>query len=193
MQPAIKAKQIRYITPNVALGYPTIFEARIAKGDTKAKYSCAIVFLPDTDPKVRVELENLIDEVGREFHGPKYDQLKKANKLTLPIREDIEAGGYPEGSYFFNARSETKPGVVGPHAGPDGKPMPISDPSEIYPGVICKVSLNFFGYNTNGNAGVSAGLGNVQKVKEGKRFDFRRKAEDEFNPIEDSSFFESLI
>ncbi len=45
------------------------------------------------------------------------------------------------------------------------------------------MSVTFFGFNANGNRGVAAGLGNIQKVRDGERLSGRVNASAEFEEI----------
>ena len=45
-----------------------------------------------------------------------------------------------------------------------------------------------FSYNSNGNRGVAAGLGNIQKLKDGEALSSRTNAEDDFEAVEDEDF-----
>ena len=102
--------------------------------------------------------------------------------LKLPLRDgdidrpDDEAYA---GCYFFNANSRQAPQVV------DRKVQPIIDQSEVYSGCYCNVSVTFYGYNSNGNRGIAAGLGNVQFVKDGEALGGRSKASDDFEAMAD--------
>ncbi len=49
-------------------------------------------------------------------------------------------------------------------------------------------SLTFFAYNTNGSKGIAAGLGNVQKLRDGEPLGGRSRAEDDFDIEEDDDF-----
>ena len=62
------------------------------------------------------------------------------------------------------------------------------DRSEVYSGCYANVSVNFFGYNTNGNAGIGAGLGNIQKIKDGEPLGGFSNPEDDFEVLDDDEF-----
>lgn len=189
MPTATPEKKAACITPPAILCYPALFEPKIPKGSdpktTKAKYSACLVFPPGTDLK---GLQRLAQEAANEKFGDKWPALHKAGRFKFPFRTDAEEKGYEKGSVFINAKSDTAPGVVGPMAGVDGKPVAIDDADELYPGCIVRASISFFGYDTNGNKGVGVGLNNLQKMREGKRIDGRRAASDEFDPIEEAAF-----
>ena len=41
-------------------------------------------------------------------------------------------------------------------------------PQDIYSGMYARVTINFFGYMSNGKKGVGCGLGNVMKTRDGE-------------------------
>ena len=45
--------------------------------------------------------------------------------------------------------------------------------------------MNFYAFNANGNRGVAAGLGNIQKVKDGERLAGKASAAADFNEVDD--------
>ena len=110
---------------------------------------------------------------------------KVPGNLHLPLRDgdidrpDDEAYA---GCYFFNANSRQAPQVV------DAKVQPILDQSEVYSGCYGKISVTFYGYNANGNRGIAAGLGNVQKLRDGERLGGRSNAADDFQTEDDEDF-----
>lgn len=105
--------------------------------------------------------------------------------LKLPLRDgdidrpDDEAYA---GCYFVNANSRQAPQVV------DAKVQPILDQNEVYSGCYGKISVTFYGYNSNGNRGIAAGLGNIQKLKDGESLGGRSNAADDFQTEEDEDF-----
>nr|DAF29433.1 MAG TPA: DNA helix destabilizing protein [Caudoviricetes sp.] len=110
---------------------------------------------------------------------------KVPGNLHLPLRDgdidrpDDEAYA---GCYFFNANSRQAPQVV------DAKVQPILDQSEVYSGCYGKISVTFYGYNANGNRGIAAGLGNIQKLKDGESLGGRSNAADDFQTEDDEDF-----
>lgn len=110
---------------------------------------------------------------------------KVPGNLHLPLRDgdidrpDDEAYA---GCYFFNANSRQAPQVV------DAKVQPILDQSEVYSGCYGKISVTFYGYNANGNRGIAAGLGNIQKLRDGESLGGRSNAADDFQAEDDEDF-----
>jgi hypothetical protein len=80
---------------------------------------------------------------------------------------------------FLNATSKEAPQIV------DRRVQPIMDAMECGSGDYCNVSVNFYPFNANGNRGVAAGLGNIQKVKDGERLSGRTNAASDFEELAD--------
>lgn len=64
--------------------------------------------------------------------------------------------------------------------------QPILDPMECGSGDYCNVSVNFYAFNANGNRGIAAGLGNIQKIKDGERLAGRASAASDFSEVEEA-------
>lgn len=150
-------------------------------GDLKYSVS-AIIPKSDTDT---------IDKLKKAIEQAKKDTVSKwggkvpAN-LKLPLRDgDIdrpEDEAYAD-SYFFNANSRQAPQVV------DKNVQPIIEQSEVYSGCYGRISVNFYGFNNNGNRGIAAGLGNIQKLRDGESLGGRTNADEDFNAVEDEEDF----
>lgn len=169
----------RTITPEGIMSYPHVFEPQKPKGNGKAKYSTAIIFLAGTDLS---ELKRVVTTVGVEkFGADRFADMVKKKQIRLPFREGEEKG-YPDGSIFINVRSDNQPGVVDRIQDPKtGKPRVITDESEIYAGCRVRASVTAFYYDTDGNKGITFGLNNIQKLGDGERLDGRTRAEDDFD------------
>lgn len=164
------------ITPVVTASYPHLFKPR--KNELgEERYSVALVFDPDADLKP-LKAEAL--RVAKERWGAKATEMIREGRLRMPFRTDAVAKGYPEGSTFVNVSSTRPPGIVSVVPDKDGLPSRITDPAEIYPGVRIRASLQAYAYDRLGNAGVSFGLRNIQKVADGERLDGGVDARHEF-------------
>lgn len=148
------------------------------------KYSVSAI-IPKSDTKTISAIKAAIEQA-------KKDSLSKwggkvPGNLHLPLRDgdidrpDDEAYA---GCYFFNANSRQAPQVV------DAKVQKIIDQSEVYSGCYGKISVTFYGYNSNGNRGIAAGLGNIQKLKDGESLGGRSNAEDEFTTEDEDDFLD---
>lgn len=178
----------RVTTPRAVLSFPHLFAAQAGPDGGKAKFSTALVFVPDADgkPSNIDELKKAAAAVAEAKFGAQWQDGVRSGKIQWPFRND-EDKGYPKGSVFINVRSEEKPGIVSRVKGPDGKPTPITDPKEMYPGCIVRATITAFAYEFRQGGtgpvmkkGVSFGLNNIQKLDEGTRLDNRVAAEDDF-------------
>ena len=146
------------------------------------KYSVSAI-VPKSDSKTVNAIKAAIEQAKKDSVS-KWGGKIPAN-LKLPLREgdidrpDDEAYA---GCYFFNANSRQAPQVV------DSKVQPILDQSEVYSGCYGKISVTFYGYNSNGNRGIAAGLGNIQKLKDGESLGGRTSAADDFQTEDDEDF-----
>ena len=70
----------------------------------------------------------------------------------------------------------------------DSHVQPILDQNEVYSGCYGKISVTFYGYNSNGNRGIAAGLGNIQKLRDGESLGGRTTAAEDFETEEDEDF-----
>lgn len=169
----------RVITPEAILSYPNLFTARADQKGT-FKFSCALVF-PEGTSLTGLKAA-AIGVLVEKFGKAKAADMVKTKAVKLPFRDDAEAKGYPAGSIFINVRANQQPGIVSRIPDPkSGRPMPITDPDEVYAGCRVRASITAFWYDTEGNKGVSFGLNNIQKIGDGERLDGRRPAEDEFD------------
>lgn len=103
----------------------------------------------------------------------------KPSAIKTPLRDgdtDRDDDAYAD-AMFINANSTTAPQVV------DARVKPLLDRDEVYSGCYVNVSVNFYAFNTNGNRGVAAGLGNIQKVRDGERLDGSVSADKEFRAV----------
>lgn len=149
---------------------------------SEPKYSVSAI-IPKSDTttisKIKAAIENAKKESVSKWGG------KIPPNLKLPLRDgDIDR---PEdeayaNSYFLNANSRQAPQVVDRHV------QPILDQNEVYSGCYGAISVTFYGYNSNGNRGISAGLGNIQKLRDGETLGGRTNAADDFESVDDDDF-----
>lgn len=159
-------------TPVFRVSFPNVFEASSYNGG-EAKFGLTMCFDNATD---RGEMERILKEAAHEKWGAKLPAgLRNAFRKG---EEKGELQGYGPGITFAAATSKQKPGVV------DANVQPILDRSEFYAGCYARATVTAYAYDKNGNKGVAFGLHNVQKVKDGERFDGRSNAEDDFDAVD---------
>lgn len=148
------------------------------------KYSVSAI-VPKSDTKTVEAIREAIEQAKKEAASMWGGKIP-AN-LKTPLRDGDKDRPNDEaykGCYFFNANSKAAPQVV------DNKVQPIIDKSEVYSGCYGRISVNFYGYNSTGNRGIAAGLGNIQKLKDGEPLGGRVDASEEFVTVEESDFLD---
>ncbi|ADK16697.1 DUF2815 family protein [Clostridium ljungdahlii] len=175
----IKAKRTgtKVTTGKVRLSYAHLFEPHAIEGN-EPKYSVSVI-IPKTDTDTLKAIKEAVAEAKEQ--GKSKWNGKIPSNLKTPLRDgdserpDDEAY---ENSYFLNANSKNKPGVV------DQNVQPVLDATEVYSGCYARLTLNFFPYSASGNKGVAAGLGNVQKLEDGEPLGGFTRAKDDFEAVE---------
>lgn len=173
-----KVLSTKVVTGKVRFSYANIWEPK-SINDGDAKYSVSLI-IPKTDTKTLTEINKAI-ETAKEDGKAKFGGKIPAN-LKLPLRDgDIDRPddeAYAN-SYFINANSKERPGIV------DRAVKPILDQDEVYSGCYGRASITFYAFNSNGNKGVACGLQNLQKLADGEALSGRAKAEDDFDTYND--------
>jgi hypothetical protein len=168
----------KVITGKVRASFVHIFEAQSING-SEPKYSCSLI-IPKSDVKTVQAIQAAIEE-AKQNGISKWGGKIPAN-LKQPLRDgDIDRpddAAYAD-SYFINASSQERPGIV------DRRRVPISDPLAIYSGCYVRASVNFYPFNVNGNRGIAAGLSNIQLWCDGEPLNGRMRAEDEFDALDE--------
>ena len=166
------------------MSYLNVNEPKTPMGGGTPKYSVSLI-IPKSDTATITKIRAAIQAAYEEGQS----KLKENSKfvpaledLKTPLRDgDKERKGDDayKGSYFVNANSTTKPGVV------DADRNPILDSSELYSGIIGRASINFYAFNSNGNRGIACGLNNIQKLADGTPLGGHSRAEDDFADLDD--------
>lgn len=177
-------------------------------GKPAAFYSCQVII--DKKDKATIDAINkAVSAAAREKLGDK----KIPSMWKTPLRDGDEEweekGEHLKGHYFFNCKAKGKPSVVGTrkyteedveaweaeneHESPEykaknrpkvGKYVRLTD-EDIKSGDYGRISIDFY-YFENESKGIAAGLGNVQRLKEGEALGgSRTAAEDDFDEIEE--------
>jgi len=166
--------------------YLIVNEPKSINGGTP-KYSVSLI-IPKADTatveKVKAAIQAAYEEGQSKLKG-NGKSVPALSVLKTPLRDgDTERPDDPAyaNSYFINANSASKPGVV------DADCQPILDTSEIYSGIYGRASINFYAFNTNGNRGIACGLNNIQKLRDGEPLGGRRRVEENFADDVDDAF-----
>lgn len=157
--------------------YAHVWEPDSVNG-SEPKYSVSCI-IGKSDKGTISRIQKAVELAKEEGKG-KWGGKIPAN-LKMPLRDgDIdrpEDEAYAD-SMFLNANSKQAPQIV------DKKVQPILDQTEVYSGCYGNVSITFYAYNSNGNKGIAAGLGNIQKLRDGEPLGSRVNAQDEFDAID---------
>ena len=167
----------KVVTGKVRFSYANVWEPQSVNG-SDPKYSVSLI-IPKSDKKTIEKIKAAI-EVAKQEGASKLGKKIPAN-LKTPLRDgDIDRPddeAYAD-SYFVNANSFIKPGIV------DKNVEPILDQTEFYSGCYGRASITFYAYNVNGNKGIACGLQNLQKLEDGGPLGGKSRPEDDFEPVE---------
>lgn len=143
-------------------------------------YEVTFIFDPEEnfEPMKRIMMQAVEEKWGknppRSFKSP----FRRGEWQTEDYPQGYDLDKYPdyEGKIIVACRSyKQQPGMV------DAQLNPILDPKEIYSGMWGRATVTAYAYDNKGGKGVSFGLQNFQKVKDGEPLGAgRTKAENDF-------------
>lgn len=167
------------LTGTFRASFPAVFAPRKANAqdtEDKAKYSIQMLFKKTDDLSA---MKAACRVAATEKWGPQDKWPKPKGGLQLPFRDgaDKDFDGYGPDVIFVNASSKQKPGLV------DENVQPIITADEFYGGCYARATVNAFAWEYMGKAGISFGLRNIQKVKDGEPFGGKSKPENDFDAI----------
>lgn len=167
----------KVVTGKVRFSFCNLFEPQEALGGGEPKYNVTLL-IPKADTVTVEKMKAAIAEARENF-------CKKNGASALPAKpnhtlhdgDGLRDSGEPygpecKGCYVITVSTKQKPVIV------DSFRNPITDPGEVYSGCYGRASINFYGYNTNGKKGVSAGLLSIQKLHDGEPFGMVGSADD---------------
>lgn len=170
-------------TPVFRVSYPNVFKPKRNDLNGKDEFSIVCLFKKGENlDKLKAAAQKAItDKWGS-------DKAKWPSNLRSPFRDQAERAkevdgkrilpaGHEEGAIFLNLKSSQRPGVV------DQNVQDIINEADFYAGCYAIASVNAYAYDQKGNRGVSFGLGNIQKVRDGEPLGNRAKPEQDFAPI----------
>jgi hypothetical protein len=174
-----KSKSATKVVIPCRISFANIWQPKSING-SEEKYSVSCL-IPKSDKATLMKIHKAIEAAKEDGKTRKWNGKIPPN-LKLPLRDgDIERPDDENyaGHMFLNATSKEAPQIV------DRRVQPIMDAMECGSGDYCNVSVNFYPFNANGNRGVAAGLGNIQKVKDGERLSGRTNAASDFEELAD--------
>lgn len=169
----------KVVTGKVRFSFCHVFEPQAPIGGGDPKYSVTLL-IPKADTATKAKIDAAMKAARENFcarNGSAALPAVPAHTLHDGdgMRDNGEAFG-PEckGCWVItvSAKATQKPVVV------DAAGNAIIDPAEVYSGCYGRASINFFGYNSHGKKGISAGLLAVQKLADGEPFGTVGSADD---------------
>ena len=174
------------------MSYANLLEPKAIEEGQTPKYSVSII-IPKSDKETLTLIKEAINQAKEEG---KTKLGKVTPSLKTPVRDGDEERPDDDAyanSYFINANSTKKPKVlefIKKTADGKIKANVIDTDDDIYSGMFGQVSINFYAFNTAGNKGIAAGLGNVMKTDDGERLGGGSSAEDDFDLDSDEEDFD---
>ncbi len=163
------AQQI--VLTNVRLSYVHILKPFANNPGDEPKYSCTVL-VPKSDAANLAKIESAIKAATEAGKAGRWNGVVPPN-VPNPVHDGdgvktdgTEYGPECKGCLLFTAtaKADRPVDVV------DRRMNKIIEPSEIYSGIYANISVNFYPYMYQNKKGVGAGLGPVQKVKDGESF-----------------------
>lgn len=169
-----------------------LFSPRKGKGGKEGKHEFNLLIPKDSNLKV---LREAAVDAGKDKFAKDFREAegKWPKKIATPFKPTegndklvaaLEDAGLKVADFpmYFAARSKDKPGVVGPNGKSDGV-----DAEQVYSGRWARMTVQAYGYDFEGNRGVSLGLINVQLLDQDDELVVgggRVSAESEFEAVE---------
>lgn len=167
------AKSVKVVTGKVRFSYAHVFTPQVAEEGKQPKYSVSLI-IPKSDKETIEKINKAVEQAKQDGASVWGGTIPKGLKGGLRDGDEEKDDPAYANSYFINANTAQKPGVV------DADMNPIIDPTEFYSGCYGRASISFFAYNSNGSKGVGCGLNNLQKLEDGERLGGGSSAADDF-------------
>jgi hypothetical protein len=169
------------ITPEGVASFLNIFRPHPTQktADGRPKYTMTIIF---KKKEQKTPMFKRLKEAAEEVVAEKWSDRPKKLKWPFLTAEDLEnvPNGLEDDDVFLRLTAINKPGVVDQHV------QPILDESLMYAGAVVRCSVQAFTWTDDkGGKGVSFGLNNVQKIKDGPHLAGGSRAEDDFEEVDD--------
>lgn len=169
----------KVVTGKVRFSFCHVFEPQVPQDGGDPKYSVTLL-IPKSDTATMAKIQAAMKEARDNFCNRNgANALPAKPNHTLHDGDGIRDNGEPFGPeckgcwvITVSAKESQKPIVV------DAFRNPIVDPAEVYSGCYGRAAINFFGYNSHGKKGISAGLLSVQKLHDGEPFGTVGSADD---------------
>jgi Protein of unknown function (DUF2815) len=178
------ASENKVITGEVRLSYARLFTPK--KNDQEKDVWSTVILIPKED-KHTLRALKAAAQVALE-KGIEIGKLRKGTSLSNAWstmkdgdeRDDIDEAPEYAGMYYMNVNAYRKPGVVDRHR------ERLDDERDVYSGCYARVAISAYPFNVGANKGVTFGLENVQKLRDGEPLGgLPSSPEDDFDELED--------
>jgi hypothetical protein len=154
--------KVKLVTGKVRFSYANVFSPKASVEGGTPKYSVSII-IPKSDKETIAKIQKAFDDTKASSAALFGGSVPKGLKGGLRDGDEEKDDPVYANSYFINANSVQKPGVV------DQDLNPIIDASEFYSGCYGRASITFYPYNAQGSKGIACGLNNIQKLEDGEK------------------------
>lgn len=154
-----------FITPQFRAAFISVHrpsKPKNAKPDQAPKFSVRACFPPDTDLSELKKAAQTCAETWSWKGGSVPKNLRSPFRKNEELDDPINGVGDDWTVMTFSAAQDKRPGVV------DANRQDITDETDCYSGAWYRVQVDVYGYEQQGNKGVTFGLKNVQKLREQK-------------------------
>ena len=157
------------VTGKVRFSYLNVFTPKAPQGGGEPKFSVTLL-IPKSDTATMQKIQAAMAAARESFcakNGTNALPAKPAHTIHDGDGQRASGEDFPpecKGCYVItvNSKADRKPGVF------DAFGNDITDPAEIKSGDYGRAHINFYGYNTAGKKGISAGLLAVKKLADGE-------------------------
>ena len=149
----------KFKTPIGTVLFPAVFEKAKGMDGGEGKYEIVLAIPPENVKTAEFaaidgEVKRLLADLSKQIKVP-------VASLKNPLRPNEERNAkypdtYPEGGFFFTAKSNFKPTVI------DRSKLTITDPEGVWSGQEGRLLISAYSFNKNGNRGVAISLDGVQ-------------------------------
>jgi hypothetical protein len=170
------ADREKVTTPEFRVSFPNVFRAASYDGG-EPKFNVSMIFSKKADLAA-------MKAIAKAAVKAKWGDKPPSN-LKNPFRDGTEKehlDGYGPDTIFVGASTKSRPGLV------DKSLNPIIEEDEFYAGCYARATISAFCYDVKGNKGVSFGLHNIQKLRDGESFSGRVAAEEDFDKVDDGAW-----
>lgn len=166
-------------TGEVRLSYAHIFEPYSFDESQPKKYSVSLLIPKEDEATLETLRKAYRDalQAGKDKFGAGFAKAERTAPFVRPaggnyglLRDgDLEDDPNAKGCYVMPLKTNTAPGILSFETGNKKLDKSNGGPDVVYSGCYAKVTLNVFPFNKP-VAGISAGLNNILKTRDGERF-----------------------